>query len=258
MGRVQDHRTGGTCRLPLSRYCANTGRMCRNGGMLRMSQETPAAYSNQPLSAAGSPVNRSALPGSDEARQITVISGLKCLGLSTSSGPLGCLERTLLTSQGWNSTLRYLTWKVRDIVCGHFLFQLVPSMHGTGGIGVSLLPTPDTMPEAPNKNCNRKYPKNLLQAAQDGYTPMLPTPSALNGHNCGTFQEWGGAWNKLRGSTLASGKVNPVWEEWLMGFPADWTTLDDSNVVTLLAMPSSRSRSTRSSKQSQTSKGGCK
>jgi len=82
------------------------------------------------------------------------------------------------------------------------------------------------------------------------------TPSALNGHNCGTFQEWGGAWNKLRGSPLASGKVNPVWEEWLMGFPKDWTNLDDKAVATLSETQSSRSKSTRSSKRLQTAKEG--
>lgn len=186
---------------------------------------------------------------------ISVSSGRKCCESSKSCSPLGYLERTLLTSSEWNSTMRLLTWKTQVTKSGHLIFRLSASAPGTKGNGVSLLPTPDTMPEAPNKSCNRKYPKNLLQAAQDNYVPnLLPTPSALNGHNCGTFQEWGGAWNKLRGSPLASGRVNPVWEEWLMGFPIDWTDLDDNSVATLWGMPSSRNKSIRSSRQSPISK----
>ena len=217
-----------------------------------MSQETLAGYIIQPCYLGDSLANLSQKPENVGERQTPVISGRKCSELLMISGPLGCLVRTLLTSQTWRSTRRYLTWKVRDTEYQYSIFQLVASMPGTRGNGSSLLPTPDTLPEAPNKNCNRKYPKNLLQAARDRYIPaLLPTPSALNGHNCGTFQEWGGAWNKLRGSTLASGKVNPVWEEWLMGFPVDWTNLDDSSVATLSEMPLSRSKSTRSSKQSR-------
>lgn len=218
-----------------------------------MSQETLAAYYDRPLLAAGFPVNLSARQDYGADIQTPATSGRKCLELSNSSGPVGSLERMLLTSSAWHSTRRWLTWKTRAIQSGHLIFRLVASMPGIKGNGSSLLPTLDTMPEAPNKSCNRKYPKNLLQAAQDNYVPgLLPTPSALNGHNCGTFQEWGGAWNKLRGSPLASGKVNPTWEEWLMGFPKDWTNLDDRSVATLWAMPSSRSKSIRSLKQSRT------
>ena len=208
---------------------------------------------SQPSSVEDSPANHSVLAENAEEETMPVSSGRKCCESSESCSRLGCLEKMLLTSSAWNSTMRLLTWKTQVTKSGHLIFRLSASAPGTKGNGVSLLPTPDTMPEAPNKNCNRKYPKNLLQAAQDGYVPdLLPTPSALNGHNCGTFQEWGGAWNRLRGSPLASGKVNPMWEEWLMGFPADWTNLDDSNVVTLSEMPLSRSRCTRSSKRLQT------
>lgn len=200
--------------------------------------------------------NRSAHLDCAKEEMMTVSSGRKCCGSSKSCSPLGSLERMLLTSSAWNSTRRFLTWKVRVTTRQHLIYQLVASMPGIRGNGYSLLPTPDTMPEAPNKSCNRKYPKNLLQAAKDHYTPrLLPTPSALNGHNCGTFQEWGGAGNTIRGTDLASGKVNPTWEEWLMGFPKDWTNLDDSAVVMLLEMPSCRSKSTRSSKRLQTLKG---
>jgi len=247
--------------------------------MLQKSQQVSFAQ----LSLVGdSPANHSVLLENVVEKPTSVISGQKCCELSKSCSPLGYLERMLLTSSAWNSTMRLLTWKPQDTKSGHLIFRLSASAPGIKGKGVSLLPTPDTMPEAPNKSCNRKYPKNLLQAAQDKYTPnalfptprsreigayaypkgdhnkkvltltgvvtLFPTPSALNGHNCGTFQEWGGAWNKLRGLPIASSKVNPQWEEWLMGFPRDWTNLNDKDVVMLSEMQSSRNKSTRSSK----------
>lgn len=39
---------------------------------------------------------------------------------------------------------RFLIWKPRITPANRLLFQLVPSMHLTGGIGSSLLPTPVT------------------------------------------------------------------------------------------------------------------
>ena len=53
---------------------------------------------------AASPVSRSVLPGSEEARRMTVTSGLKCLELYQNSGPLGSLVRMLLGSSIWRST----------------------------------------------------------------------------------------------------------------------------------------------------------
>ena len=220
-----------------------------------MLRETQQASLDQLLSVGDSPANPSVQVEKDWGERTTVSSGLKCCESSKSCSPLGFLERMLLTSSVWNSTMRLLTWKTQVTKSGHLIFRLSASVHGIKGNGVSLLPTPDTMPEAPNKSCNRIYSKNLLQAAQDHYVPnLLPTPSALNGHNCGTFQEWGGAWNTIRGTDLASGKVNPVWEEWLMGFPRDWTNLNDSAVATLLETRSSRSKRTQSSKRLQTLK----
>lgn len=250
-----------------------------------MSREGQPVSSDQHCFPGGSHANHLVQVESAAVEPIVVSSGRKCCELSKSCSPLGLLEKTLLTSSAWNSTMRLLTWKQQITKFGHLIFRLSVSVPGTKGKGVSLLPIPDTLPEAPNTSCNRIYPKNLLQAAQDKYTQsalfptprakecgayaypagnhekkvltltgvvtLFPTPSALNGHNCGTFQEWGGAWNKLRGLPIASSKVNPLWEEWLMGFPRDWTNLDDKAVATLSEMRSSRNKSIRSSKRLQ-------
>jgi hypothetical protein len=57
--------------------------------------------------------NLSVLPGSKEARKMTVISGQNILGLYKQSGPVGCCVRTLLGSSLWGSTKCFLTWKVK-------------------------------------------------------------------------------------------------------------------------------------------------
>lgn len=50
-----------------------------------------------------------------------------------------------------------------------------------------------------------------------------PTPSAVQGHNSGRMDEWGGSNNPLRGTALGQSPVNPMWVEKLMGFPAGYT-----------------------------------
>ena len=95
-------------------------------------------YEQLSLFPGDSPVSRSAVPGSAEARMMTVISGQKCLESSTSSGPLGLLEKTLLESSIWRSTRCYLTWKTKDTKQGRLLFRLAVSMPRTGGTDAPL------------------------------------------------------------------------------------------------------------------------
>ena len=71
-------------------------------------------YEQLTLFQGDSRASRSVLPGSDEARRMTVISGRKCLELYKKSGPLGSLARMLLGSSKWRSTRCYLTWKAPD------------------------------------------------------------------------------------------------------------------------------------------------
>ena len=86
--------------------------------------------------------SRFPLPGSGEARRMTVTSGQKWSGLSRSSGPLGWLEKTLLESSIWHSTLCYLTWVPKATPHGHFLFQLRASVPHTRDTGQQSWPTP--------------------------------------------------------------------------------------------------------------------
>lgn len=95
-------------------------------------------YEQLTLFQGDSPASRLVLPGSAEARRMTVTSGLKCLELSRNSGPLGSLVRTLLGSSIWRSTRCTLTWKTKATPSRRLLFRLVPSTPRTGGTGALL------------------------------------------------------------------------------------------------------------------------
>lgn len=205
------------------------------------------------LFAADSPASRFPMPGSDEARQMTVISGRRCAASLPKSDPLGSLARTLLESSAWNSTRCYLTWKHSDTPAGRSLFLLQPSMPRTSGDGSGLLPTPSA--SDPNLERRAQTAQNTYRTSwgsvrvqrRDGRSSnlglagavMWPTPTSVSGHAVGRLDEWGGASarKKVREMTTpeeSSGQLNPQWVEWLMGYPIEWTALEDS------AMPSSR------------------
>ena len=157
-------------------------------------------------------VSQSVPPGSDEARRMTAGSGRRCYELCGNSDPLGLLEKMLLESSDWHSMMSLLIWRIRNTCAGHSIFQLSRWERGTSASGSSLLPTPDTLAGSATANlqCNRIYPKNLTQAARDGYTPkILPTPRASESDQGPTNREKiaaaGSSWmGQHRGATLST------------------------------------------------------
>ena len=77
------------------------------------------------------PASRSVVPGSNEARTMTAISGRKCSESYKRQGQLGSLVRMLLESSAWHSTKCVLTWKRVDTKSSRSLFQLAVSMPRT-------------------------------------------------------------------------------------------------------------------------------
>ncbi len=84
---------------------------------------------------------------------------------------------------------------------------------------------------------------NTPMAANSAEVDWYPTPTACQGHNAGTIQEWGGRGNPFRNGGPREGEItgflNPTWVEWLMGFPGGWTALEESE--TLSSRSASRS-----------------
>jgi hypothetical protein len=116
--------------------------------------------------------SHSALPGSAEARRMTVISGRRCCALLRKQDPLSCLAKTFLESSRWNSTTCFLTWKASATPQGRLLFRLVPSMPDTDETGFGyLVPTPSATPENSQNNANTNGPATLRDVM---YTDWLP------------------------------------------------------------------------------------
>lgn len=169
-------------------------------------------------------------PGSERARAMTVSSGLRCSKLSRLSGPLGYLERMCLASSRWASTVCFLTWKDSATPSGRLLFRLVRWTHRIDGTGFGLWPT------AVAHDIHMRTTKH----AQGG-TPLTmavqfwPTPNAGD-HKAGMSNAAGRQQSSLpRTVGIVEGKcsgkrggLNPVFVEWLMGFPDNWTELDAS------------------------------
>ena len=134
------------------------------------------------LFAEATPASLSHVPGRDRAKQMTVISGLKCLDLYEKSGPIGSLQRMLLGMSTWASTVCFLTWKVKATKQQHLLFQLAPSTPRTEEIGSGLLRTPDCSDAGRG---DYKDVEKLKKRHADGHQvrlaeqiTLLPTPRA--------------------------------------------------------------------------------
>lgn len=198
------------------------------------------AYEQLTLFPAASPASRSPSPGSDEAREMTVTSGLKCCELLRSSGPAGCLVKMLLASSIWRSTRCFLTWKPSATPGGRSLFLLRPSTPRTGGTDAPSWPTPTAAvrmwPTPSASDCGRTainphltrngtirhIGKNGGQsyARLDAVAAMFPTPTASEADRGGKGYRHGGLRCVI---PEESGQLNPDWVEWLMGFPPGWT-----------------------------------
>lgn len=175
-------------------------------------------YEQLTLFPAASRANPSPKPDSAEARAMTATSGRRCLELSTSCGLLGSLERMLLTSSIWRSTMCFLTWKVKATPHGRLWFQLAASALRTKDADLQSWPTPTAMDAA-----------GLARHLRKGATP---TRSLLLCQKV-AYLAGGG-----------TGNLNPEWTEWLMGFPTGWTESDASE--TRFARPSSSPSSNKS------------
>lgn len=198
--------------------------------------------------------SHSVSPGSAEARRMTVISGRKCCGLLRRQDRVGLLARTLLELSTWNSTVVFLTWKVRVTPSKRLLFQLAPSIPSTDGIESGLWPTPQTLdhiemtrPVVMRGRSPRIVSNNGIegQAGLRDAVKFWPTPSASEdaaGTVNGQMQYM--LTHAAKESEAQAGQLNPQWVEWLMGYPPEWTALSPSE------MQSFRKSRLRSSKRS--------
>jgi len=196
----------------------------------KTSEKYEASYTQESLfSQADFHANRLAMLGENEDKQMTAISGLKCLELYAKQGPLGCLAKMLLASKTWHSTRRCLTWKAKITKSNRLLFQLVPSMLRTEEIESGSVRWMWPSPRA----CELEG--GVVKAENDG-----------GGGGWYRKNKKGVRWGvKLKDAVAAlengQKNLNPQFVEYLMGYPIGWTD------VTLLETPSSRKSRRKSS-----------
>jgi hypothetical protein len=105
-------------------------------------------------------------------------------------------------------------------------------------IASSLWPTPTTQEiEHPNATWNEKmrrvapngstYSMNLADAVQKWNTPQAHDAKHLYSKPKPSGQQMLSNQIYKNDPTTAGGKLNPMWVEWLMGFPIGWTNLED-------------------------------
>jgi len=179
--------------------------------------------------------NHLVLPGSEKARKMTVGSGTKCLESLKKSDQHGSslkMFTDLLVKTGeWHSTKCYLTWKLKALKFSRLLFQLVPKTLRTGEIESGLLPT---MTE--HGNYNRK---GVSLTSGDGLATvvgMVATPTTPRPHDsentAGKYYPSQNQEDLTKAVGMNPGlKLQPNFVEWMMGFPQNYTLVEDSESV---------------------------
>ena len=187
-------------------------------------------------------------PASDEARKMTVTSGLRCLESYVKPDPLMSCVKMLLATSRWASTQCYLIWKEKVTPANRLLFQLSPKMPNIDetGSGFWLTPTAVQMEPTEGRREKRKaYRESIGRKdvagclagclAEQVATPkMWPTPRASEYKDVGPvgskshthMDKKGYLCAKVKDPEQPKGSLNPDWvEHYLMGYPLGWTNL---------------------------------
>jgi len=232
-------------------------------------------FADQISSWAASLASLTVLPGSVEARRMTVTSGRNIAALLKNSDPVGCSLRMCLVSERPFSTKCYLTWKVWRTPLGRLLFRLAPLMPRIDESEYSLLPTPRAIY---GEHPGMKDPSHLTGAihlwptmtAGHGATGKLRERDAIiksGGHKSRLedavamwptpqSRDWKGSPSeKHKNYSLpreVGGQLNPTWVCWLMGFPLDWLDVDGYQNHQLEGLPREYLTESPNSRHSET------
>ena len=223
-------------------------------------EPTPRKPSSPPVI----PANRSATPVSASDRRMTATSGRTCFKLLHKNDRLGAVSKMFMVTSQWASTKCFLTWKVKGTPAGRLLFQLAPLMRPIEETGCGLLPTARATDGTKGSRTKEGAMKEMLRgknkdlgmvAALSGEPKMWPTPDTRGFTNKGSLEmlskksatkeefygmayRTGKAMKDKMWPTYKcnldeavrenhhSGQLSADWVEWLMGYPAGWTSLE--------------------------------
>ena len=171
------------------------------------------------------PANPLVSPGNVKGRTMLEICGRSTDVVWKPLSPVGCLVKMCLAQSRTLNPSCSLTWKPLGTKPPYWGFRLAPSGHRTDANGSGLWGTP----RANNGAGNGKHRGNNKSRLEDQvHDPkMWPTPRANKpeGYSSERFrptlaQEVTGQPKPLHG------QLNPMWVEWLMGYPIGWTDLE--------------------------------
>ena len=193
------------------------------------------AYEQLTLFPADSHASPSPWLESKRAKGMIDTSGRRCSELSPSCARVALSVRTYLESSRLPPGRWSRIWSVLAITSSCLILRLRLSERGTDDQGYSspasqMWPTPTardckganslkhlTQPKAPGNNHHVRQLANAVK--------LFTTACAADAQ--GTH---GGA-NHRSLRTDVSGQLNPMWVEWLMGFPPGWTDLNASGTL---------------------------
>lgn len=181
---------------------------------------------------------------SKKGKTTTVTSGLRCCGLSENCARIASSVRMYLESSRLPPGKWSRIWSAQAITSSCSILKLRLSELGTGGQGCSS-PGSQMWPTPTVAGCTIATEKriNLLAAGKTIFTSnqgvhggvsnlrehvlartkrLFTTPCAADAQ--GTH----GGDNHRSLRTDVAGQLNPMWVEWLMGFPPGWTDLNAS------------------------------
>ena len=101
------------------------------------------------------------------------------------------------------------------------VYPLAPWAPLTGEIGSGLWPTPVAQEGGQGVNPTARGRKLHIEVLK------WPTPQARDHKDTGANVNWAKVKAKCKLAGAAGGSLNPMWVEWLMGYPQNWTSLED-------------------------------
>ena len=187
-------------------------------------------------------------------REMKDISFQRCLDLFETSGQDGAFSRMLADTL--NSVMTKLPhhWKVKVTPSGRILFQLAPLMPRTKETDSGLWRTPETsqggtvseevLEQMAEGNMKRSsgHQRQLRLQDQVRHPKLWPTPMASDDRDRGNLsspsvqrrQRIGKQVSLSQCVSETSGQLNPMWVEWLMGYPTGHTELSASETQSFL------------------------
>ena len=168
--------------------------------------------------------NHSALQEKEKEQQMIAISGTKLLESLPNANRGGLLEKMLkdlLTSTtAWSSDRCKLIWKSKVSKSNVLLFQLQASVLGIKEREFGLS---DTIYPTPTSSCQMDVvaPPETVQQNSQGWSVT----------RVGTGTKFGAKLNDVvnkLNQEKAGGKLNPNFVEFLMGYPMNWTKIDQA------------------------------